>query len=486
MIQPAIRRRTGKVRPQSYRGLNRINIELLEPRRLLSAATSLVYPEVGFAPPVSSVPLQNGGHVLLRHVDGTDASPFSGIGFDSQQVTAGISAGLVRPSAPNLDDGETGWSTSLQAYQSGVDGGVLRPTPGLSSGPNVEDGTPQAGYPTWRDQWANEVIVGIDSSAWPGSLVIAAGEVRGLAQFGSPDGMAPPVSVILAAIWQEAIHELAGNTGTAVFSSGTIYDASAGRAAPRVDIAAPGIIFEQSETITFAQPADRALIPYAPGADIDRIHAAVEPVTNPSPLPAPAAPSVTPLAMTPTSTSTSAFLTNSAASPIPTVAAYGQTTGAIQSLFSNSRFSTSARWTSSLGIVADAASSAQAVAATTGAVEVAGGAVHVAGKIADGARQMLGIVADSPSLPAQVAYNFIHFDAAAFRDAIAMFANELATLPSSDVANPSSARAWEITAAVLSFDAAFLAYWYRKSRQERRARRGILAGTLQAFGPRLM
>jgi len=74
------------------------------------------------------------------------------------------------------------------------------------------------------------------------------------------------------------------------------------------------------------------------------------------------------------------------------------------------------------------------------------------------------------SLPAKVAYNFIHFDAATFQDAVSSFANDLATLTAPRASKHSTAPAWIVTGAVLAFDAIVLGYWYRKNKSQKRAR----------------
>ena len=79
------------------------------------------------------------------------------------------------------------------------------------------------------------------------------------------------------------------------------------------------------------------------------------------------------------------------------------------------------------------------------------------------------------SLPVKMAYNFVRFDAAAFHDAVSVFATELATLTVPGSHPHSSARAWIITGTVLGFDAIFLTYWHQKVRREKQVR--------EAFAP---
>ena len=73
------------------------------------------------------------------------------------------------------------------------------------------------------------------------------------------------------------------------------------------------------------------------------------------------------------------------------------------------------------------------------------------------------------SLPAQVTYNFIRFDAASFQDAVAAFANELATITKPAASHHSTTRAWIITGTVLIMDASLLGYWRLKTRKQKKA-----------------
>jgi hypothetical protein len=79
------------------------------------------------------------------------------------------------------------------------------------------------------------------------------------------------------------------------------------------------------------------------------------------------------------------------------------------------------------------------------------------------------------TLPAQVAYNFIRFDAAAFHDAVSVFAADLASLTTPTAAKHSTARAWIITGTVLGIDALFVAYWHNKTLRQKRALQAALA-----------
>lgn len=114
-----------------------------------------------------------------------------------------------------------------------------------------------------------------------------------------------------------------------------------------------------------------------------------------------------------------------------------------------------------------------AVMRTIGAVPAAARAV--ADQIADAVPLVASanpITAQSieQSLPAQVAYNFIRFDAAVFHDAVSVFAADLASLTTPTAARHSTARAWIITGTVLGLDAVFLTYWHQKTRKEKRAK----------------
>ena len=110
--------------------------------------------------------------------------------------------------------------------------------------------------------------------------------------------------------------------------------------------------------------------------------------------------------------------------------------------------------------VANVANAAAPVQAATGPVPVS----TIAGD--DTAPATYFVAAAVPSLPARIAYNFVRLDAAAFQDSARAFAEELAALDVS-TANKSHARAWAITAGVLSADVALLIYWHRQGKRRR-------------------
>jgi hypothetical protein len=77
------------------------------------------------------------------------------------------------------------------------------------------------------------------------------------------------------------------------------------------------------------------------------------------------------------------------------------------------------------------------------------------------------------SAPAQIAYNFVQFDAGSFRDTISRFATELATLTTTTHSKASATRAWIITGTVLGLDAIFLGYCHNKARKQKKAQRAV-------------
>ena len=125
-------------------------------------------------------------------------------------------------------------------------------------------------------------------------------------------------------------------------------------------------------------------------------------------------------------------------------------------------------------VMPQAAGLMKGAAAVADAVQIATGAVRVTASVTQEAQGMIAAIEPAAAaLPARVAYNFIHFDAGAFRDVVANFATELASLPpgsGAGAANSSSVRAWAVTGTVLAVDALFLGYWYRKAERERRSR----------------
>jgi hypothetical protein len=95
--------------------------------------------------------------------------------------------------------------------------------------------------------------------------------------------------------------------------------------------------------------------------------------------------------------------------------------------------------------------------------------IQTAGAVVAGA-EAVTVQAIQQSLPAQVTYNFIRFDAASFQDAVAAFANELATIAKPAGVHRSTTRAWVITGTVLAVDAILVGYWRLKKRKQEKAR----------------
>lgn len=129
--------------------------------------------------------------------------------------------------------------------------------------------------------------------------------------------------------------------------------------------------------------------------------------------------------------------------------------------------------------------SPQSVALISDAVQTASGMMQVTGNIASHATDLFSSAIPADSVPATVAYNFVHIDAA-FNDAVTAFANELASMSAPGAASHSTLRAWAITAAVIGFDTVLLAYWYRKVRRENGVRRAAVPGKLEPCDERLL
>ena len=99
-----------------------------------------------------------------------------------------------------------------------------------------------------------------------------------------------------------------------------------------------------------------------------------------------------------------------------------------------------------------------------------------AGKAAD----TLALIGSAESISTAVAYNFVHFNPAEFlNDAAAVFANESASMMPAAQATHSTARAWAVTASVLSLDAAVLGYLYLTAKREKKARAGRVTVTVR-------
>jgi hypothetical protein len=197
---------------------------------------------------------------------------------------------------------------------------------------------------------------------------------------------------------------------------------------------------------------------------------------------APAA-AVTPLAMQPSAatqvTATATSTTPPATNLVTSISSH-DSTPAIATAPAEVSFTDSSRAPTHLlgpiAVIAPGMGSQQPGGAISGAVQIAAGAVQPAATILEKAGELIANPLPQDSLPAAVAYNFIRFDAAAFHDAASVFAADLAAMTTGNIeASPSHTRAWLITGAVLGFDAAFLAYWYRRGKREREKQK-LLAG----------
>jgi hypothetical protein len=181
---------------------------------------------------------------------------------------------------------------------------------------------------------------------------------------------------------------------------------------------------------------------------------------------------VTPLAMTPGHESAASALTTSSSSApfsiVPVAASHDSPTmtrtatpDGIPSMHMPSQLAASLPPAGALVKAIDAAVPA-AARAVTQQVQTAGAVVaSVEAVTADAIQQ---------SLPAQATYNFIRFDAASFHDAVAAFANDLASMTNRSASHHSTTRAWIITGTVLGMDAIFLGYWRRQVQKQRKAR----------------
>jgi hypothetical protein len=186
--------------------------------------------------------------------------------------------------------------------------------------------------------------------------------------------------------------------------------------------------------------------------------------------PAPAASAVvTPLALTPGRDSVGTVSVSNAAQHLNVTAVAGEHDAGFPAKTTSADASQGIHLSAPLAAVAVGPTltilrAADAVPATVTAVKnhIEAAEAVVAGVEGMGA-DMVG-----QSLPAQVAYNFIRFDAANFQDAVATFANELASLTKPAASRHSTLRAWIVTGTVLVLDAVLLGYMHHKSRQRAR------------------
>jgi len=194
------------------------------------------------------------------------------------------------------------------------------------------------------------------------------------------------------------------------------------------------------------------------------------------------APAVTPLALTPArGAGSGTFAASSAAAPFSITPVISGHEAASTNRATGSESATAIHMPSQI------AATMPPVFAITKAIE---GAVPAAARavtqIEPGGALVAGaeavtVDAIQQSLPARATYNFIRFDAASFQDAVAAFANELATLTKPAGAHHSTTRAWIITGTVLGLDAIFLGYWHLKARKQNKKQ---LALARAVAGPR--
>ena len=232
---------------------------------------------------------------------------------------------------------------------------------------------------------------------------------------------------------------------------------------------------QQPAATPAVEPAIPAMVSQGPAP-------AVAPPASPA---ATSSPVLTPLAMTPPGANPVTIGTASSASvPNPAtqvviVPVSHQNFGAVSSTSEQSQDS-HITMTHALATVASivpgAIGSESAAIAASSAVQLATGVVQPTATIVEKAGDLIANPHPENSLRAAVAYNFIRLDATVFDDAVSVFAADLATLnaPSAD-AKHSNTRAWIITGVVVGFDAVFLGYWYRKSKRERPAKAYLLA-----------
>ena len=181
-----------------------------------------------------------------------------------------------------------------------------------------------------------------------------------------------------------------------------------------------------------------------------------------------AAPVVTPLALTPSGVSQASRLPEVSTAPatqvLPAATAKLSSAASTQEL-SQGLDHTASHWLGSIGFALGPLQAQELAVAASNAVEMATGSVNVTGSVAQDATALIAGGLTGQTLPASAAFNFIHFDAAAFHDAASVFANEIASMTGAGVVKHSSTRAWLVTGAVLGFDAVFLGYCYRKGKR---------------------
>ena len=227
----------------------------------------------------------------------------------------------------------------------------------------------------------------------------------------------------------------------------------------------------------------------SPPTGPDVVHPTLPPAGTPVNLPAPvaqpnesivpprvpvptASPAVTPLALTPASPQAVQTLDSGSASGIQvtsTVAPHVGSSVAPAGDLPHGLEHVGPHWLGPIALALPSLPQAKdAAIATANVVEAATGSINITGAVSQDAGALMTTELAGQTLAATTAYNFIHFDAAAFHDAVSVFAGELASMSGIGTTAHSSTRAWIITGAVVGFDAVFIGYLYQKGKQAKK------------------
>jgi hypothetical protein len=426
--------------------LSRIHIELLEPRRLLSGH--------GWSAPAAAMePDVQGGREFEHANFESYAEQHGNWGPDSDwsthttEVVARfpVLVEIVQDEPQPLDFRLTLIETVVQ----------------LPNGtPSENQGTPAPQIERPAQQTLPPPNFGSDTQGATGS------------QAGSPTGQSnntPTTSDPNESV-EIIIHSDGGKVGAFLLHAGQNFALPPGGATDGISEQHPPTLLPAGPTAApHAQPgAVPAFEPALPAGGVQAVAQPAAPV-------APAVAVLTPLAMQPSGT-TQIPLTVTPVTPpstnVVTAIAAHETMPAVapsQAEISVADAShTSSHWLGPIAAIAPGLGLEQPGTAVSGAVQLATGAVQPAATIMEKAGELIANPLPQDSLPAAVTYNFIRFDATAFHDAASVFAADLAAMTSANIEGAHShTRAWLITGAVLGFDAAFLAYWYRRGKRER-------------------
>jgi hypothetical protein len=443
--------------------LPRINIELLEPRRLLSAHGFEMPP--GFGPDGPGNSSGEGGVLVNFEHDSEHGNPHSSDNSSGDETFAPRDVAAFPVVIETVQEGPSRNDLQITLMEtviqlplppsSGVSDSwtgrpdVLQPTQPITS-PDISnsDGSPSSGS-TSTTSSSGSTSTGLTrgSHDWQDSLqIILIGD----------DGKEAQPLVILRGEFN-----LSGGNGQ-------------GLEKQYPPTLLPGDANSQhaQQAVTPAADTTSPVVAAPTPAPVAQAPAPSPPTLAPLPV-------VTPLALKPAGIAQTPVAATASIVPTAQVVTIAAPHGSVAALSATSETSAppeaghaAAHPLAALAAIAPGVTESQQLAgAVENVVQFATGQIQPAAAIIARAGELLANPMSKDSLPAAVAYNFIRFDAGTFHDAASIFAADLASMTGTTPDGVhSNTRAWIITGAVVGFDAVFLGYWYRKSIREKKAK----------------